>query len=184
MSHYSTAPRRGYVMVHHAGYPNAHLDNTQVFCNYDGGKSYDFQIRWDGTIVRCAAWDDAVGAHALGCNCQAEGILLMGCFGGCTSGNVAAPSAAQECSLAYVMAHLGTSGVSDRLRPHRNCSYWNPCANPSPTATECPGRNLTNTSTTNQNWNADGVAFRNRILSKRTCWLAHCRCSCSGQCPS
>ena len=135
MSHYSTAPRRGYVMVHHAGYPNAHLDNTQVFCNYDGGKSYDFQIRWDGTIVRCAAWDDAVGAHALGCNCQAEGILLMGCFGGCTSGNVAAPSAAQECSLAYVMAHLGTSAQAPQ-----ELLVLEPVRQPEPDSNGMPGK--------------------------------------------
>jgi hypothetical protein len=183
MSHWAAAPRRAYVMVHHAGYPNAHLDNTSVFCP-SSGISYDFQIRWDGTIIVCGAWDDATGRHALGCNCEAEGVLLMGCFGGCSSGNVAGPSASQECSLAYVIAHLGTPGITDRVRPHRNCFYWNPCDNPNPTSTVCCGTNLTTTSTTNQNWNSTGVAFRNRVLSKRTCWLSTCHCNCTGQCPS
>lgn len=183
MSHYATAPRRPYVMVHHTGAPNAHLDNTSVYCNYDGGKGYDFQIRWDGTIVNCGRWDDANGAHALGCNCDAIGIMLMGCFGGCSSGNVTAPSAAQECSLAYLIAHLGTPGTTDRLRPHANCASWNPCDNPNPTATVCPGTNLTTTNTTNLNWDSAGVSFRNRVLNKRTCWLNFCKCSCSGSCP-
>lgn len=87
MSHYSGAPRRAYVMVHHAGYPNAHQDTTSVLCNPQG-VAYDWQIRWDGAILTCSVWNNTVGQHARGCNCEAIGIVLMGCFGGCTSGNV------------------------------------------------------------------------------------------------
>ena len=51
-------------------------------------------------------WNDDHGAHAECCNCKATGIMLNGCFGGCSSGNVSRPSAAQECSLAYIFYHL------------------------------------------------------------------------------
>lgn len=182
MSHYAGAPRRAYVMVHHAGYANAHQDNTSVLCD-PNGVAYDWQIRWDGSILTCGVWDDTVGQHARGCNCEAIGVVLMGCFGGCKSGNVTAPGSAQECSLAYLISHLGTADIASRYRPHRNCFYWNPCASPNPTATVCCGTNLTTTSTTNQNWNAAGVAFRDRVRVKRRNWDAKCCCSCTNGCP-
>lgn len=177
-SRYSRAPRRAYVMVHHAGFPNAHQDNTSVYCD-PNGVAYDWQIRWDGAILTCSVWDDTVGQHARGCNCQAIGIVLMGCFGGsaCQGGSLLQPSNAQECSLAYLISHLGTADIASRYRPHANCFYWNPCASPNPTATVCCGTNLTTTSTTNNNWNTAGVAFRDRVRAKRRPWDLYGSCS-------
>lgn len=161
-------------MVHHTGSPNAHQDTTTNYC----GSGYDFHIRWGGHIVVCARWADDHGSHASGCNCKTEGIMLNGCFGGCDYGNVSGPSDDQECSLAYLMAHLDTPLYTEaRFRPHRNCASWNPCSDPSPRTTVCCGTNLTKASTADYNWDANGQAFRNRIWSKASNWLQYGCCA-------
>lgn len=177
MTHYSSAPRRGWIMVHHTGSPNSFDDTTTNYC--DAG--YDFHIRKGGAIVTCSRWDDSHGAHARGCNCQTMGIMLNGCFGGCSYGNTAQPSTAQECSLAYLWHHLGTPLVEGRLRPHRACYYWNPCNDPSPTSTVCCGTNLTTSAAGNHRWNSNGVSFRNRVMQKVSYWGYYGRCEPGGQ---
>lgn len=167
MTHLSGAPRAGYLMIHHTGIANAHQDTTTNFC-VDG---YDFFVRYGGAIVTCARWADAQGGHASGCNCKTEGIMMNGCFGGCASGNISGPSAAQECSVAWLMAHLNTPFDEPRFRPHRACATWNPCSDPSPTITVCCGSNLTS-DTGSYKWNAAGLDFRTRIWSKASNWKA------------
>jgi hypothetical protein len=161
MPHYSTAPRRGYVIVHHTGSPNAHLNTTTDFCT----SGYDFFVRYNGQIIVCSRWPNSTGAAARGCNCIGESIMLTGCFGGCASGNLSAPSYSQECSLAFLISHLGTPVGTDRIRPHRRCYYWNPC-NEGPTGTVCPGTNLTTTSGTTK-WSSAGTEFVNRVNTWR-----------------
>jgi hypothetical protein len=179
MSHWDNAPRRNYIMVHHTGSPNAHQDNSTNYCS----SGYDFHIRWGGEIVVCARWNDSTGAHASGCNCKAIGVMLNGCFGGCSSGNVTRPSNAQECSLAYIFFHLNTPVDTDRMRPHRACYYWNPCNDPSPTSTVCCGANLTDANKPGQNrWSDLGVSFRNDVFEKRR-WWAENGCCDPSPCP-
>lgn len=178
MSHYSNAPRRSHVIVHHTGSPNAHQDSSTNFC-YAG---YDFHIRYGGNIVVCGRWDNTTGEHAIGCNCEGMGIMLNGCFGGCSSGNLQRPSDAQECSLAYLVAHLKTPDYASRIVPHRHCYYWNPCNSSNPTSTVCCGTNLTSPSTT-YHWDANGADFRDRVRTKRRHWDACCTCETGCNCP-
>ena len=177
MSHWSTAPRKAYIMVHHTGVPNADQDTTTNYCE----SGYDFFVRWGDTIVVCARWNDDHGAHASGCNCKATGIMLNGCFGGCSSGNVSRPSAAQECSLAYIFYHLGTPVDTDRFRPHAACYYWNPCQDPSPTYTVCCGTHLTDqNAVANHRWSSGtGLDFRSNVFQKRRWWEVNGCCSSS-----
>jgi hypothetical protein len=178
VSHYSAAPRRGYVIAHHLGIGNSHNDTTSVYC----GSGYDFQIRYNGTIIACASWDDSYGQHARGCKCNSIGIVWNGCFGGCSSGNITGPSTAQKCSFAYLMAHLGTPTGTDRLRPHRNCYYWQPCAGEGPTGTVCCGTNFTQGSSTNTSWNSAGISLRDQIRTRRNNWVNY-GC-CTPPCPT
>lgn len=163
MSHYGTAPRRAYVVVHHTGSPNAHQNTTTNYCT----SGYDFFVRYSGQIVVCSSWDDAQAISQCGCNCKTMGIMLNGCFGGCSSGNISGPSFFQECSLAFLVAHITTPDTADRLRPHANCKFWNPCGTVGCTGTVCMGTNFTQQSSTNYSWNANGIAFRDRIRAKR-----------------
>lgn len=162
MSHYSGAPRRNFVMVHHTGVANSHLDDSTNYCS----AGYDFHIRRLGYIVVCSRWANGTGAHANGCNCTTIGIMLNGCFGGCTSGNVLQPTGAQECSLAYLIAHLRTPDLVDRLRPHRTASTGTQCSG-SPGGTVCCGSNLTAATADHHSWNAAGRDFRERVRAKR-----------------
>jgi hypothetical protein len=168
--------RHSYVVVHHTGGKNAHLDTTSDYCS----SGYDFFIRADGEIVVCGRRDDPVGRHAQGCNCAATGVMLNGCFGGCEEGNVERPTERQECSLAHVLRQLGTPDEDGRIVPHRYCAHWNPCGNPAPTRTFCCGTNLT-TDDTRLRWNAEGDAFVARVRQKRRN-LEHLGC-CTPPCP-
>jgi hypothetical protein len=132
VSHYSSASRSNHVVLHHTGGANNHTIETNQFCNFSGGH-YDFAVTRQGRIFVCASssgnqyWNDTNGAHALRCNCRAIGIVMHGCFGGCSSGNVSGPSEAQECAVAFLLSHLDPPDTADRLRPHANCCSWNPC---------------------------------------------------------
>jgi hypothetical protein len=172
MGHYSSASRKGYIMLHHTGSPNSHLDETTTYCQH-----YDFQVKRSGAIVVCDRWDAASGAHAAGCNCKAIGIMMMGCFGGCSSGNVEGPSGDQKCSVAYLIAHLGTPDEATRIRPHRRCASWNPCNDPNPTNTVCCGTEFT-TGTTTSKWNTKGDNLVDDLRTKRRRWDAYNCCSC------
>lgn len=169
-------PRHAYVVVHHTGEPDTHLDTTTDYCS----SGYDFFIRSDGEIVVCSRWLDPVGRHATGCNCAATGVMLTGCFGGCEDGNVPQPTEHQECSLAHVLLQIGTPDEDRRIVPHRYCAHWNPCDNPRPTRTFCCGTNLT-TDDTELKWNAEGDALVARVRQKRRN-LQNLQC-CSPPCP-
>jgi len=178
-NHYGDSPRKGYIVVHHAGYPNAHQNTDPcTACNVPGDHVYDFCIDYAGDICDTGRWDDTTGAHALGCNCNTVGIMLQGCFGGCSYGNVSGPSYAQKCSLAYLSLHLTTSATLNRHRPHRRCYYWNPCAG-DPGTTVCCGTNLTTGSGSDTDkWNSTGEDFIYEMLAMRACLAQDCSCDC------
>lgn len=183
MGHYSSAPRRGYVIIHHTGSPNSHLVTDGRWCS----SGYDFTIDANGRIYVCKSndgtfyrWTRNTGGavwHASGCDCVSIGIMLHGCFGGCSSGNVSGPTYRQKCSAGYLLAHLRTPDEAARVRPHRNCRTWNPCRHPNPLTTVCPGSNFVGST----DWNSAGVALRDDIRYRRRQWdLYGC---CQPPCP-
>ena len=158
MSHWSSAPRRGVAVIHHTGSPDVHTNYSTGYC----ASGYNFFVRYNGQIVVCARWSSSSGAHALCCNCASTGIMMNGCFGGCSSGNIPGPSRDQECSVAYIISHLGVLADANNVKPHRNCYAWRPCCG-NPTSTVCCGTNLTSPSTT-YNCSAAADAFVNRVV--------------------
>lgn len=186
MSHYSDSPRKGYVVIHHTGGFDNHEIETNQFCNFSGGGSYDFAVTRQGRIFVCsdsggALWRRMTGEHALGCNCRAVGIVMHGCFGGCDpGGNVSGPSEEQECAVAFLMSHLETPDEAGRVRPHANCVSWSPCGGGS--GTDCPGTNFTSGGT---NWNSTGRSLRDRIRGRRRNWDRNDCCFAAGdpRCP-
>lgn len=179
MGHYASSPRKGYVMIHHTGSPNSHLDNSTNYC----GHGYDFHVRRNGTIVVCSSWNNSSGSHAKGCNCASVGIMMNGCFGGCKDqngnpyGNVSGPSHDQKCGVAYLIAHLNTPDEATRLRPHARCASWNPCSDPSPTSTVCCGTEFTTPNTTSR-WNSKGDGLVDELRTKRRRFDVYGCCSC------
>jgi len=182
------SPRKTWIMVHHAGIPNSdkYTDPCTACSCLGGGCSnpheYDFCIDRAGDIcvtdgTGTPRWMLDNGAHAKGCNCKAVGIMLQGCFGGCSYGNVSAPSDIQLCSLAYLSLQLGTAADLNHHRPHRRCASWNPCDDPNPTITVCCGTYLTTNSDTDK-WNATGEALMYDMLRKRACLAQDCSCDC------
>ncbi|HYU58674.1 MAG TPA: N-acetylmuramoyl-L-alanine amidase [Actinomycetota bacterium] len=176
--HYQGAPRADWIMVHHTGAPNAHLETDACAdCYY-----YDFCIDRSGDICVNGRWDDSTGAHARGCNCRAVGIMLYGCFGGCNGGNVSAPSNAQLCSLAWLSLHLGTTADVNHHKPHARCASWNPCDDPNPTITVCCGDYLTEPhySGDANKWSTTGESLMRDMLTYRSRLARGCSCF-SGQ---
>jgi hypothetical protein len=174
MSHYSSAPRRGHVIIHHAGIDNSHTVEDGRFCR----SGYDFTVSRQGRVFVCRnnadtfyRWQrtppSGVAWHASGCDCQAIGICMHGCFGGCRTGNVLGVSREQRCSVAFLISHLRTPLSTERIRPHSNCSAWNPCNHRSPASTVCPGDLYTGRTT---NWNATGRALRDRLILEAENW--------------
>ncbi len=174
MSHWSSAPRRGYVIAHHTA--SNYYDTTEPFCPY----GYDFFIRYTGQLVVCPSWSYAFNNHATGCGCNTIGVAWVGCFGGawCDQNSFyqGGPSWSQKCMMAYVLSHLNTPTSTSRLRPHRNCYYWNPCS-ASPGTTVCCGTRFTTTSTTNYNWNSAGVGLRDEVRNMRVSWDNYACCN-------
>jgi hypothetical protein len=173
-SHFSSSPRNAYIMVHHAGYPNSDENSACTSCAVPNDHNYDFCIARNGNICNTGKWDDQDGGHAHGCNCNTVGIMMQGCFGGCTFGNIANPSNAQLCSLAFLSLHLRTDPTLNRHRPHRRCASWNPCNHSNPTATVCPGENLTNLDA--NFWDSNGETLMNRMLVYRDRLSRGCSC--------
>lgn len=177
MSHYSTCPRKAYIILHHTGSPNSHTVFDDRFC--DSG--YDFTIDRNGRIYVCInpvgnpRWTSSNVAHARGCNCTTVGIAVHGCFGGCTSGNISSLNAAQICAVGFLWAHLGTAASTSRLRPHRHCFYWQPCG--TGTSTVCCGTNYTAASSSNHSFNSAGVTLRQTILARRNSWISNGCCN-------
>lgn len=168
-SHFSSAPRRSYIMIHHHGSPNTdQITNPCNSCSRAGIHQYDFCISRNGRICNTNRWPTGFGAHATGCNGCNIGIMLQGCFGGCSSGNVWNPSDQQVCSLAWLSLHLGTPADSWRHNPHQYCHHWN-CDGASvikPTA--CPGNHLTtHPNHTGLHWNSRGQGMINKMLNYR-----------------
>lgn len=185
---YETSPRKAWVMVHHAGIANSHTNTDPcTSCSDLVGSDqheYDFCVDAAGDICVPAGsgtprWKLTGGAHAHGCNCKAVGVMLQGCFGGCASGNASAPTDRQLCSLALLSLELTTKADLNHHRPHRRCSYWNPCGVSSPTATICPGSNLTTSSASDTDkWNATGESLMLKMLDMRACLARGCSCDC------
>lgn len=183
MSHYSTSPRKSYVVLHHSGSPNTHTIEDARSCDFGSGK-YDFAVTRTGRIFVCPysssqpMWKQETGQHGgSGCNCASIGILMYGCFGGCETGNVAGPSSQQKCSVAFLMAHLRSPDTISAVRPHANCASWNACGGGTG-GTECPGTNFTS----GTGWNDSGRSLRDQLRALRRNWD---RCgNCSGEpCP-
>lgn len=159
---YSGGPRSGNgVVIHHTGAPNAHNVEENSFCTGEG-YWYDFAVTREGTIYVCnnhsgnPGWENTPGGHGGSADCnQRVGIMMHGCFGGCDSGNVDAPSEAQECSVALVMSQLGFANDAGNVSPHIECR-----------ATVCPGGNYTS----GASWNDAGVTLRNRLMDRRANW--------------
>lgn len=182
MSHWSTAPRKGWVIIHHAGSANSHTVYNGSFC----ASGYDFTIDRDGHIYVCRnnadtfyRWKKNIPAgevwHASGCDCQAIGIMMHGCFGGCTSGNVAGANENQKCSAGYIMSHLDMPNYDlIRIRPHAACHDWNPCNHSNPKTTQCPGDNYTGPD--HAGWNDNGLTLRQQLANKRAIWDQHTCC--------
>lgn len=190
MSHYSSTPRNDYAVMHHAGVANSHEVYDDRYCE----SGYDFTIDRAGNIYVCRNNDDTFyrwehtppdGAawHASGCDCDAIGIMMHGCFGGCGSGDVSGPSERQECSFAFLLSHLEVADLASRLRPHRYCAPENPCNHADPTFTVCPGDNFTAASS--DYWNNSGRTLRDRIRQRRRNWDEHncCHHPSTGRCP-
>jgi hypothetical protein len=186
MGHYSSAPRGNYVVLHHTGGANNHTIESNNFCNFSDGH-YDFAVTRNGRIFVCASssgnqyWNDATGAHARGCNCAAIGIVMHGCFGGCSSGNVSGPSEAQECAVAFLFSHIEIPDTVSAIRPHANCSVWDECGGASG-GTVCPGTRFTS----GTGWNDNGRALRDRLRSRRRNWDRNDCCFAAGdpRCPA
>lgn len=181
-SHFSSSPRNNWIMVHHAGYANSHENtNPCTSCNDPGDHTYDFCIDRAGDICNTGRWDESTGAHAKGCNSCSIGIMLHGCFGGCSSGNVGGPSDSQLCSLAYLSLHLKTPAQRNNHRPHARCHHWKcGCNSCDATVTACPGTNLATHNTTNH-WTNQGESAMDRMLNMRA-KLVECGI-CEGKCP-
>lgn len=186
---YSDSPRSDLVVIHHTGSANAHNVYDSRFCS----AGYDFTIDRNGNLYVCATpggqprWELENGVHASGCDCEAIGIMMHGCFGGTTCGgsDPAAPSKAQECRVGALLVLLGTPATASHIRPHAFCNPQNPCSHASPLATVCCGTNYTSGGTAaNQYWNASGVSLRNRFLLWRSNYINHNCCDPNdGPCP-
>lgn len=170
MSHISDAARKTYIALHHAGANGTQFLNPAPFAApYTGcatnGNRYDFAVNGNGVIAVGQRYRNPNGCHATTCNCQATGIIMLGCFGGC-SGPVEAATASQKCAVAHIWKHLGIS-TSDpaKLKPHRYCDRANPCGG-SPTGTVCCGTRYTSTNAASDYWSSEGLTLRNQIASQ------------------
>lgn len=179
-SHFSSSPRAGMVMVHHAGSPNSHQNGACNSCDVPGDHTYDFCIARNGNICNTGRWSQQTGAHAYGCNSCSVGIMLQGCFGGCSSGNISQPSDEQICSLAFLSLHLQAPNNLAGHRPHARCHHINCSSVSNPTVTACCGTNLA-THNTGNHWKSLGQTLMERMLTYRAN-LAN-GCTCQGQCP-
>lgn len=173
MSHYSSSPRKAYVILHHT----AGAFDSVNRCYFDSG-TYDFSVGRNGRIFVCAHssgqayWRRSWGAHAGPCN-DKIGIVMNGCFG-CGGSHPTWPTGAQECAVAFLLSHLGTPGGHTRLRPHARCK-----------ATKCPGETFTKNGDPTTKWNRNGVTLRDRIRSRRRNWDSNSCCHPAGdpRCP-
>lgn len=163
-SHWSSAPRREHIMVHHHGWAGKDGAPACDQCSVDGSHYYDFCVARDGSICNTGTWSWPTGGHAAGCNSQYMGVMLQGCFGGstCGSSDATQPSYSQLCSLALISLHLQTPAYLSRHQPHRSCAC----------NTECPGTHLWS----GCGWNTSGTGLMNQMLTYRDNLARGCNC--------
>jgi hypothetical protein len=145
MSHYSDAARKAYIALHHAGGAGTlYADPAPYAAPYSGcataNDRYDFAVNGHGTIAVGGRYTNPSGCHATTCNCEATGIVMLGCFGGCDAPPDQA-TLAQACGVAYVWAHTGIGTAPEKMRPHRYCDQEDPC-NGTYLGTPCPGTSV------------------------------------------
>lgn len=168
MGLWSNAARKSYIALHHVGAAGTQYNSpTPYAAPYDNcataNNKYDFAVNGNGVIAVGARYTNPLGCHAKTCNCEATGIIMLGCFGGCGGAGDSA-TASQRCGIAAIWAQTGISRSSDKLRPHKWCDVVNPC-NSTQTGTICCGTRYAGTSSANHYWTASGVALRDDILS-------------------
>jgi len=64
MTHFSTSPRRNYVVVHHAGYCGSENNTACTSCYNPPSYFYDFCIDRAGNICDNGTWAQSCGGHA------------------------------------------------------------------------------------------------------------------------
>jgi len=172
MSHWSNAARKSYIALHHAGAAYTQFNDPAPYAApYTGcataANKYDFAVNGNGAIAVGARYTNPNGCHATTCNCEATGIVMLGCFGGCSTGPVDTATAAQKCGVAYIWQHTGITINAGKLKPHRYCDVVNPC-NGTRLGTVCCGTRYTTSSNANDYWSTEGVSLRNEIVSLAT----------------
>ena len=181
MGIYGNAARKTFIALHHAGAAGTQYNNPAPYAApYTGcatnGNRYDFVVNGYGTIAVGARYTNPQGCHAITCNCQATGICMLGCFGGCGgSGDIV--TLPQGCGVGYVWAETEIPLQSTKLKPHRYCDNARPCGG-SYLGTVCCGTQYTNSSSTNDYWSAAGLTLRNDLLTLATNFHNCGACGC------
>lgn len=161
------AERKNYIALHHVGASGRQYGDPcryaapEFDCARTGDDKYDFAVNGNGKIAVGGRYRNPDGCHARTCNCEATGIVMLGCFGGCSGpGDVA--TEAQKCGVGYVWRQAGISTKAEKLKPHKFCDIENPC-NGQQVGGPCPGSRYTTSDPTNDYWNSAGLALRNDI---------------------
>lgn len=165
MSDLSTSPRKNIILVHHFGACDTENNAACVSCSVPGDHIYDFCIARNGDVCDTGQWDEAVGGHSFNCNTTSIGVMMQGCYGGCSGcANQSSFSDQQLCGLAFLSLHLTTPAALDNHRPHRRCD-----------ATICCGSNLSTNDTTDR-WTTLGRDQMNTMLWMRSNLANGCNC--------
>jgi hypothetical protein len=169
MSHLSDAARKTYIALHHVGGAGTQFHSPAPYAApYSGcatnGNRYDFAVNGNGVIAVGTRYRNPNGCHATTCNCEATGIVMLGCFGGCGgAGDIA--TASQKCAIAHIWKHLGIATEPEKLKPHRYCDQANPC-NGNRLGTVCCGTRYTAHSPSSDYWSSAGLTLRNQIVNQ------------------
>lgn len=166
---WSDVNRKKYIALHHTGGRNQNEDpclyaapvpGVNGGCATTGKDKYDFAVNGDGKIAVGNRYTYREGCHAKTCNCEATGVVMLGCFG---CGDT--PTTAQKCGVGYIWNQTGIERRAEKLKPHRWCDLENPCNGESLGGTSCPGSTYTNLDPNTGYWNSAGIALRNEILN-------------------
>lgn len=166
MGQWDNAARKAYIALHHGGAAGTQYNDPAPYAApYTGcataANKYDFAVNGNGKIAVGARYTNPKGCHATTCNCEATGVVMLGCFGGCGgAGDVA--TAAQKCGVGYVWNQTGIERKAAKLKPHKYCDQTNPCGG-SRLGTVCCGTRYTGTGT--DYWNSTGLTLRGEILN-------------------
>jgi hypothetical protein len=187
MSHYSTSPRKNYIVVHHDGGCGSENFTACQACYNPPAYFYDFCIDRVGNICDNGTWTQSCGGHAFQANCASIGVKMQGCYGGCGGCDLAGFNDPQLCGLAFLSLHLLVPSPNTFNHiSHNKSQSWKPCACHScsesgcagPTA--CCGTNL-QTPATGDGWTTEGFNEMQRMLWMRNN-LAN-GFNCLGTCP-